>query len=97
MEPRYININKAETQETTPAQEIHSPEYLSPTNMTFDGPVKTLDQLRLALIQKMGEEKGKEMYDKFIQSILISSFGNIHKEIDRAQKASKKMRSIYKE
>ncbi|QVE49554.1 hypothetical protein SBV42_02145 [Chlamydia crocodili] len=97
MEPRYINIKKAETQEASPAKEINTPEYLSPTNMTFEGPVRTLDQLRLALIQKMGEEKGKEMYDKFIQSILISSFGNIHKEMDRAQKASKKMRSVYKE
>ncbi|MBX6679992.1 hypothetical protein JG731_01295 [Chlamydia gallinacea] len=96
MEPRYINTKSTETQQTSPVQEA-SPEFLSPSNATFQGPVKTLDQLRLALIQKMGEEKGKEMYDSFIQSILISSFGNIHREMDRAQKASKKMRSIYKE
>ncbi|WP_139414963.1 hypothetical protein [Chlamydia abortus] len=97
MEPRYINIKKAETQDIAPVKETSTPEYLAPTNTTFEGPVRTLDQLRLALIQKMGEEKGKEMYDQFIQSILISSFGNIHKEMDRAQKASKKMRSVYKE
>lgn len=96
MESHYINTESTETQQASPVQET-SPEFLSPSNATFQGPVKTLDQLRLALIQKMGEEKGKEMYDSFIQSILISSFGNIHREMDRAQKASKKMRSIYKE
>lgn len=95
MESRYINTENIETQHT-PAVPA-SPNYLSSSHMTFEGPVRTLDQLRLALIQKMGEEKGKEMYDSFIQSILISSFGNIHREMDRAQKASKKMRSIYKE
>lgn len=90
--PTYIQKEK------TKASPLSSdPEPLVPTSMTFDGPVQTLDQLRLALIQKMGPEKGQQMYDKFIQSILISSFGTIHKEMDRAQKASRKMRSIYKD
>ncbi|VVT43257.1 hypothetical protein BOKEGFJH_00796 [Chlamydia avium] len=96
MEPRYINTEGIEAQRPSPIHEA-SPDYFAPSNMTFEGPVRTLDQLRLALIQKMGKEKGEEMYNSFIQSILISSFGNIHKEMDRAQKASKKMRSIYKE
>ncbi|WP_236558930.1 hypothetical protein [Chlamydia sp. 17-3921] len=73
------------------------PDDLVPTHMTFEGPVKTLDQLRQALIQKMGAEKGQEMYDNFLNSILISCFGTVHKDMDRAQKASKKMRAVYKE
>lgn len=69
----------------------------SPSNKTFEGPVRTLDQLRQALIAKMGEQKGLEMYDRFIQSLLISTFTTVHKEMDRAQRASKKMRSVYKD
>ncbi|ANH78523.1 hypothetical protein [Candidatus Chlamydia sanziniae] len=95
MESQQINVKKVETK-AIPETET-TPEYLSPSSTTFEGPVKTLDQLRQALIQKMGTEKGQEMYDNFIQSILISAFGTMHKDMDRAQKASKKMRSIYKE
>ncbi|MEB2681477.1 hypothetical protein INQ93_01325 [Chlamydia suis] len=69
----------------------------SPSNKTFEGPVRSLDQLRQALIAKMGEQKGLEMYDRFIQSLLISTFTTVHKEMDRAQRASKKMRSVYKD
>ncbi|MBQ8498848.1 hypothetical protein [Chlamydia sp.] len=68
-----------------------------PSTMTFDGPVRSLDQLRQALIAKMGEQKGQEMYDRFLQSLLISTFTTVHKEMDRAQRASKRMRSVYKD
>ncbi|CRH49071.1 Uncharacterised protein [Chlamydia trachomatis] len=37
------------------------------------------------------------MYDRFIQSLLISTFTTVHKEMDRAQRASKKMRSVYRD
>ncbi|WP_213358177.1 hypothetical protein [Chlamydiifrater phoenicopteri] len=73
-----------------------APEYLTPTNTTFSGPVKTLGDLRQALIQQFGPEQGKKMYDQFYSSILIMCFGTVHKESDRAQRAAKKMRSAYK-
>ncbi|SPN73835.1 hypothetical protein C10C_0687 [Chlamydia serpentis] len=100
MEPRYIHIRPPEpkTLETPKTEKPGIPEYMTMANMPhFEGPVKTLDQLRLALIEQRGVEEGQKMYDNFIQSILISTFGLVHKDMDRAQKASKRMRSVYKE
>ncbi|AHK63673.1 hypothetical protein M832_08240 [Chlamydia avium 10DC88] len=56
MEPRYINTEGIEVQRPSPVHEA-SPDYFAPSNMTFEGPVRTLDQLRLALIQKNGKRK----------------------------------------
>ena len=55
--------------------------------------VWTLDQLKNALIIKMGEEKGLEMYDQFINSLLVSVFSTMRRGMDRAQRASKRMRA----
>ena len=96
MEPRHISSQNIEAQAVRSPQ-AKVPEDLSAANMSFEGSIKTLDQLRQAVIQKMGAEKGQEMYDKFLNSILISCFGTVHKDMDRAQKASKRMRSIYRE
>ncbi|MEG0036799.1 MAG: hypothetical protein RSB82_00785 [Victivallaceae bacterium] len=63
----------------------------------FDGPVKTTAELEKALIQSMGPEKGGEMYNKFINSIVTTTVETIHRDIDRARQASKKMRAVYKE
>lgn len=96
MESRLIQIKQGvETEKSQEMQKQMFPE-LSSTHSSFEGPVKTLEQLRATLIQNMGAEEGAAMYDKFIQSIMISTFGNIHKDIDRAQRASKRLRSTYK-
>ncbi|AAD18856.1 hypothetical protein CpB0745 [Chlamydia pneumoniae TW-183] len=98
MEPRHIYIRKPETPKAPDVEKPGVPEYMTMANTpTFEGPVKTLDQLRRALIEQRGAEEGQKMYDNFIQSILISTFGLVHKDMDRAQKASKRMRSVYKE
>lgn len=97
MESRFVQVQqgvKAEKPKEVKPKVF--PESLETTNTTFEGPVKTLEQLRAALIQSMGVEEGGAMYDKFVQSIMISTFGNLHKDIDRAQRASKRLRSTYK-
>ncbi|EPP34680.1 hypothetical protein CP10139811_0770 [Chlamydia ibidis] len=96
MELGYIDNKSKEIQATSTIKGT-SLDNNTPTNMTFEGPVRTLEQLHAALIEKMGPKKGQEMYDNFLQSILISAFGSMHKDMDRAQKASKKMRSTYKD
>uniref|UniRef100_Q9PLR8 Uncharacterized protein n=1 Tax=Chlamydia muridarum (strain MoPn / Nigg) TaxID=243161 RepID=Q9PLR8_CHLMU len=65
----------------------------APSDLVFDGPLRTLDQLKNALIIKMGEEKGLEMYDQFINSLLVSVFSTMRRGMDRAQRASKRMRA----
>lgn len=73
------------------------PSSLVPGSMPFDGPLKTTGDLKEALIQQMGVEKGSEMYDQFIASIMITSFNTLYKDVDRAQRAAKKMRAVYKD
>lgn len=67
------------------------------SSLTFEAPVTTLDQLRAALIQRLGPEKGQEMYDNFVRSMLTSTFGLIHKDMDRAQRASRRFRQALKD
>lgn len=96
MESRFIQVKQnIEAEKSKEVQQQIFPEIPS-TSPAFEGPVKTLEQFRLALIQSMGVEEGTAMYDQFIQSIMISTFGSIHKDIDRAQRASKRLRSTYK-
>lgn len=97
MDTQFIASRSIRNQEVTSVSGKVKEELMSPSNMTFEGPVRSLDQLRQALIAKMGEQKGQEMYDRFIQSLLISTFTTVHKEMDRAQRASKKMRSVYRD
>ena len=97
MDARFIADQVIRNQGAASVSKQIQEDVTSPSNKTFEGPVRTLDQLRQALIAKMGEQKGLEMYDRFIQSLLISTFTTIHKEMDRAQRASKKMRSVYKD
>lgn len=59
--------------------------------------MKTLEQFRAALIQNMGKEEGEAMYDKFIKSMMLSTFGSLHKDADRAQRAAKRFRSTYRD
>ena len=97
MDARFIADQVIRNQGVASVSKKIQEDVTSPSNKTFEGPVRTLDQLRQALIAKMGEQKGLEMYDRFIQSLLISTFTTVHKEMDRAQRASKKMRSVYKD
>ena len=97
MDARFIADQVSRNQGAASVSKQIQEDVTSPSNKTFEGPVRTLDQLRQALIAKMGEQKGLEMYDRFIQSLLISTFTTVHKEMDRAQRASKKMRSVYKD
>ncbi|WP_080121629.1 hypothetical protein [Chlamydia suis] len=97
MDARFIADQVIRNQGSASVSKKIQEDVTSPSNKTFEGPVRTLDQLRQALIAKMGEQKGLEMYDRFIQSLLISTFTTVHKEMDRAQRASKKMRSVYKD
>ena len=97
MDARFIADQVIRNQGAASVSKKIQEDVTSPSNKTFEGPVRTLDQLRQALIAKMGEQKGLEMYDRFIQSLLISTFNTVHKEMDRAQRASKKMRSVYKD
>ena len=97
MDARFIADQVIRNQGAASVSKKIQEDVASPSNKTFEGPVRTLDQLRQALIAKMGEQKGLEMYDRFIQSLLISTFTTVHKEMDRAQRASKKMRSVYKD
>ncbi|MDD7385413.1 MAG: hypothetical protein PUG20_00150 [Chlamydia suis] len=97
MDARFIADQVIRNQGSASVSKQIQEDVTSPSNKTFEGPVRTLDQLRQALIAKMGEQKGLEMYDRFIQSLLISTFTTVHKEMDRAQRASKKMRSVYKD
>ncbi|WP_080125664.1 hypothetical protein [Chlamydia suis] len=97
MDARFIADQVIRNQGAASVSKQIQEDVTSPSNKTFEGPVRTLDQLRQALIAKMGEQKGLEMYDRFIQSLLISTFTTVHKEMDRAQRASKKMRSVYKD
>ncbi|ESN89133.1 hypothetical protein [Chlamydia suis] len=97
MDARFIADQVIRNQGAASVSKKIQEDVTSPSNKTFEGPVRTLDQLRQALIAKMGEQKGLEMYDRFIQSLLISTFTTVHKEMDRAQRASKKMRSVYKD
>lgn len=89
MESRHVE-SRSPQPHATEQTKIFDP--LSPTNTTFQGPVKTLEQLREALVQKMGQEEGTKMYERFIQSLMVSTFGTIHKDMMRARKASKQMR-----
>ena len=97
MDARFIADQVIRNQGAASVSKKIQEDVTSPSNKTFEGPVRTLDQLRQALIAKMGEHNGLEMYDRFIQSLLISTFTTVHKEMDRAQRASKKMRSVYKD
>ena len=97
MDARFIADQVIRNQGAASVSKKIQEDVTTPSNKTFEGPVRTLDQLRQALIAKMGEQKGLEMYDRFIQSLLISTFTTVHKEMDRAQRASKKMRSVYKD
>ena len=97
MDARFIADQVIRNQGAASVSKQIQEDVTYPSNKTFEGPVRTLDQLRQALIAKMGEQKGLEMYDRFIQSLLISTFTTVHKEMDRAQRASKKMRSVYKD
>ena len=97
MDARFIADQVIRNQGAASVSKKIQEDVTSPSNKTFEGPVRTLDQLRQALIAKMGEQKGLEMYDRFLQSLLISTFTTVHKEMDRAQRASKKMRSVYKD
>ena len=97
MDARFIADQVIRNQGAASVSKKIQEDVTSPSNKTFEGPVRTLDQLRQALIAKMGEQKGLEMYDRFIQSLLISTFTTVHKEMDRAQRATKKMRSVYKD
>ena len=97
MDARFIADQVIRNQGAASVSKQIQEDVTSPSNKTFEGPVRTLDQLRQALIAKMGEQKGLEMYDRFIQTLLISTFTTVHKEMDRAQRASKKMRSVYKD
>ena len=97
MDARFIADQVIRNQGAASVSKQIQEDVTSPSNKTFEGPVRTLDQLRQAIIAKMGEQKGLEMYDRFIQSLLISTFTTVHKEMDRAQRASKKMRSVYKD
>lgn len=97
MDARFIADQVIRNQGAASVSKKIQEDVTSPSNKTFEGPVRTLDQLRQALIAKMGEQKGLEMYDRFIQSLLISTFTTVHKEMDRAQRASKKMRAVYKD
>ncbi|WP_082198873.1 hypothetical protein [Chlamydia suis] len=97
MDARFIADQVIRNQGAASVSKKIQEDVTSPSNKTFEGPVRSLDQLRQALIAKMGEQKGLEMYDRFIQSLLISTFTTVHKEMDRAQRASKKMRSVYKD
>lgn len=97
MDARFIADQVIRNQGVASVSKKIQEDVTSPSNKTFEGPVRTLDQLRQALIAKMGEQKGLEMYDRFTQSLLISTFTTVHKEMDRAQRASKKMRSVYKD
>lgn len=74
---------------------VVDPSCLKSGHLRFDGPVKTTSDLEKALIQSMGSEKGQEMYNKFINSILTTTVGTIHRDMDRARQASKKMRAVY--
>ncbi len=67
------------------------------SNLNFNAPVKTTDQLHQGLITAMGQEQGEKMYEEFIKSIITMSINTLKKEIDRAQRAAKRMRSIYRD
>lgn len=67
------------------------------SEINFNAPVQTTDQLRQGLITAMGEEQGEKMYEEFIKSVITMSINTVKKEIDRAQRAAKRMRSIYRD
>lgn len=67
------------------------------SNLNFSGPVSTTEQLRLGLIASMGPEQGQQMYDEFLKSIISMSINTLKKEIERAQRAAKKMRAVYRD
>ena len=58
----------------------------------MDTKVKTLADVKAALIQSAGEEKGTKLYNQFISSMETSLVIQSQASATRAQQAAKKMR-----
>lgn len=90
-----MNTTAPTTTQVTPQK--HNPlREISGNPSAFHMPVKTLDDLKQALIAQMGEEKGAALYEQFMKSMLFMAFGTMHKDMQRSQKAAKQMRSACK-
>ena len=63
-----------------------------PSGSGMDTKVKTLSDVKTALIQTAGEEKGKQLYNQFISSLEASLIIQSQSSATRAQQAAKKMR-----
>lgn len=57
----------------------------------METPVHTLGQLKQVLIQSLGEEKGKKLYNHFLMSLVASMLSQIRQSQQSADQATKSM------
>lgn len=53
--------------------------------------VRTLDDVKNALISALGEEKGKKMYNQFLRAFAETMLSQIRSTAESAKQATKKM------
>lgn len=54
--------------------------------------IGSMNDLKRVLVENLGEEEGKKMYDQFMKSFVMGMMGPVQQAAERAKKASKEMR-----
>lgn len=57
----------------------------------FETPVKNLAQMKKVLIDSLGEEKGKKLYNRFLTTLVESMLSQIRQTAQGADQATKSM------
>ncbi|MBF5050662.1 Uncharacterized protein CLAVI_000277 [Candidatus Clavichlamydia salmonicola] len=95
--PLYRKGQPYDINPTDPASEdLFAPTPLVENQKEFEGPVKTIHDLEAALISSMGPEEGAKMFEQFLVSIVVSLTSMTNRAQERAQRAAKSLRSIYR-